>query len=59
MFIIYPDLCSVPGTCGKGARCKVVQSKFTCECLPGHRGNPFVECAIGKFASFEISEILY
>jgi hypothetical protein len=42
----------VPGTCGKGAKCKVVNGKADCECLPGHQGNPFSECAIRKFLFF-------
>jgi len=42
----FVDVCSKPGICGKGAVCKPVNSKAECECLPGYRGNPYVECSI-------------
>lgn len=39
-------VCLKPNVCGKGAICKALKSKAECECLPGYRGNPYVECSV-------------
>ncbi|XP_053214402.1 protein delta homolog 2-like [Panonychus citri] len=45
------DVCTKSGICGKGALCRSLNSKAECECLPGHRGNPYVECSIRDYCS--------
>lgn len=49
---IFADICSRPGVCGKGAQCKTNNYRAECSCLPGHQGNPYVECSIRKFQKF-------
>lgn len=34
-----------PGTCGFRAVCNVVNHNPICSCLPGHTGDPFVQCS--------------
>lgn len=35
-----------PGTCGKGATCRVVNHAPSCSCLPGYTGDPVNGCMI-------------
>ncbi|XP_026677656.1 protocadherin Fat 3-like, partial [Diaphorina citri] len=34
----------VPGTCGEGAICDVINHAVSCNCPPGTTGSPFVQC---------------
>lgn len=52
IFLLFIDICSKPGVCGKGAICKAVNSRAECYCPAGHRGNPYVECSIRKSIFF-------
>ncbi|KAL1451866.1 hypothetical protein WDU94_006202 [Cyamophila willieti] len=34
----------VPGTCGEGAICDVINHAVSCSCPPGTTGSPFIQC---------------
>lgn len=50
-----------PGTCGRDARCDVVNHVPMCSCPPGYTGNPFLLCRPhipGKFTNIYFYDLL-
>ena len=38
------DPCRVDDPCGRNAECTVQSHRAVCNCIPQHKGNPYVEC---------------
>lgn len=36
-------------SCGDNAQCIPVNHGIDCSCIPGHQGNPYIECAAGEY----------
>ena len=38
------DPCQIDNPCGRNAECSVNSHRAVCNCIPQHKGNPYVEC---------------
>jgi len=41
-------------SCGENAECVPDNHQIECKCLPGYFGNPYVECGLGKYLSWQL-----